>query len=112
MSLSNNVPLVPYLRGVRERTLLLQSAILVKHELLVGGDYGVIPSQRRTSRRPCERAKRSVLQRGLSMVKSEGDDEGQAGFTVDIFGRKRENKKRVGVWKCTKKMILKTNGRS
>ena len=47
-----------------------------KHDLLVGGDYGVIPSQRRTSRRPCERTKRSVLQRGLSMVKSEGDNEG------------------------------------
>ena len=81
---------VPTSRGVREKTLIilnLQSAILIKHDLLVGGDYGVIPSQRRTSRRPCERIKRSVLQGGLSMVGSSlreiDNDEGQASFTID-----------------------------
>ena len=87
---------IPTSRGGQDKRLIilnLQSATLVKQELSVGGDYGIIASQRRTSRRPCERTKRSVLQRGLSMVRSEGDNnEGQASFTVDELMNSVEGK--------------------
>ena len=51
------------------KTFFLQSAnlsCLSKH-LLVGREYGVIPSQRRTGG-PCETTKRSVLQRGFEQI--------------------------------------------